>query len=147
MTTREETAVFNKGNNLFGQVSKLFPNNIEVLTSGVTTVSDQSADGKDFIFAGTSPSSPPTLQFVGGLGTVHSYSPRSLLVAGNGNVDVGFQSKVEVTNGVNVLFGQLNLSETFGSVVTVDGNSSINGGGTLTDAAGGRPPGAEFILN
>ena len=100
----------NTGNSYFGQISKLFPNNIEVLTSGVTSVGDQSADGKDFIFAGTSSSNAPTLQFIGGLGTVHSYAPRSLLVAGNGNVDVGFQSKVEITNGVNVLFGQMNLS-------------------------------------
>ena len=137
----------NKSNDFFGQLLKLLPNDIVLLTSGETTVSDQSVDGKDFIFASMSSSNAPTLQFIGGFPTIHSYSPQSLLVAGNGNVDVGFGIRLEITNGVNVLFGQLNLSEPFGSVVTLDGNSSINGGGTLTDAGGGTPPGAGFIVN
>lgn len=127
-----------------GQVSK-HHSHTEILTSGTKTVSDQSADGKDFILAGTA-SSPPTLQFIGGLGTTHSYSPRSLLVA-NGNVDVGFSSTVEVTHGVQVFSGQLNVSETFGSVLTLDGVSAINGGASINDAGGLRPTGSEFILN
>jgi hypothetical protein len=122
-------------------------NDTEVLTSGVTTVSDQSADGKDFILAGMSSSDAPTLQFIGGFATRHSYSPQSLLVAGNGNVDLGFGVIGEITNGMNVLFGQLNWSVPVGSDVTFDGNSSINGGGTLTDAAGLRPNGAGSIEN
>ena len=133
------------GNSISGLIYQLEHNELAVLTSGTTTISEPVADGTNFILAGTS-TNAPTLQFIGGIGTANAYSIGSF-IADNGNVNVGAGATVDVTNGVQVLGGALNLDQSYGSLVTLDGNSTINGGGSVNDEAGGAYVGAGFIIN
>lgn len=119
---------------------------IVTLTSGTTTISDQSTANTDIIFAGTSLNNEPTLQFIGSAtyegsdAVTNAYSTRSLTVAGDpwqegtpayGSVSLGFRATLEVTNGVHVTDGQLSINSNYVTNVTYGGNSIIDDGGTL----------------
>lgn len=127
--------------------------NTVTLTSGTTTISDQSATGTDYIFAGTASSSEPTLQFIGNVDATYSYGIGSVTVDGHsspsyGALNLGFRSQVEVARGITVNNGDLSIDQNSpGSVLTLDGNTTIDNGGTIADASGGVRTGDGVTLN
>jgi hypothetical protein len=133
--------VLNTGNDLSQYLQEL-----AILTSGTTTVSEGSKISSAYIFAGTSLTNEPALQFLGQNGATDTYSVDSL-IAGYGAVELGFQTDVNVTDGAQVLFGQLGIGQGIGSVLTLDGNSMVNAGGTLVDDGGGFSAGAALQLD
>ena len=140
----------------------VFFRHLDILTTGTTTVSDQSTANTDIIFAGTSSSNEPTLQFMPPAAFNPSpdenlvYSVRSLTAAGvpwlgfgpaYGAVNLGFETTLNVTNGIYISDGELSFTQGIGSNVTLDGNSIIDNGGTVTDAGGGRQGGTSINVN
>ena len=132
------------------------------LTSGTTTISDQSTANTDVIFAGTSLNNEPTLQFIGPATFTgyypdnRAYSVSSLTVAGNpltggspvyGALGIDYSTNLTVTNGILVSDGQLNVTQGVGSGLILNGNSQIDNGGTFTDAGRGRQSGASITIN
>jgi hypothetical protein len=126
---------------------------VTILTTGTTTIADQSASGTNFIFAGTAADTAPTLQFLGGStnpgGMNVTYFPGSFTTNGPGtnsspsafgNVTVGTlapyfandtPASVVVTNGVDLNNGVISVYETPRSVLTLDQNDELTNGGTL----------------
>jgi hypothetical protein len=54
---------------------------LAILTGGTTVINGNSGDGTEYIFAGTSVSNMPTLQFVGAIGVTDTYSENGFLAA------------------------------------------------------------------
>ena len=120
-----------------------FFRHLDILTTGTTTVSDQSTANTDIIFAGTSSSNEPTLQFIGSVDVTNTYSLRSVTVAGNpwtegtpsyGTIALGFRANLDITSGVRVIDGQLNIQSFYGTNVAFGGNSLIDDNGTLNSS-------------
>ena len=150
--------MYNKGNleeafKLINGISSVLlhgdHHSLDILTSGTTVATD----GTDYIFAGASGADKPTLQFIGATDVTNAYSVSSLTADGidnaraYGSIDVGYRAQAEVTNGLHINDGELDLTQGPGSVVTLDGTSSINNGGTLSDQAGGAHFGAGIVVN
>jgi hypothetical protein len=101
------------------------------LSAGSTTPLTLGEDsGDSFIFAGTSPSNAPVLQFIGAGDNVVG----ALLVsaAATGSLSQDSQANVEVQGGVQVSGGSLgDFLQPGPTTLTLDGGSAINGGGSF----------------
>ena len=104
-----------------------------LLTSNTDFAATDANDS--FIFAGTSPTNPPTLNFLGGSSTINALEINGIVgvdaTPNYGNINQQPGASVEVTGGLQISNGAMTDAFFQGDTLTLDGASTIDNTGTF----------------